>query len=77
MRGLPIELKRLIYEYDNTYHDHFQKNVLPELETNFWKRLFIRLTRGILDFTNEEWEIVSDFSDDDEDLEYQDMIMYD
>jgi hypothetical protein len=79
MRGLPVELQRLVYEYDNTYHEHFSKQVLPELQTNFWKRLFYRLTRGIMDFTGEEWEAVSDFSEEDTDNEtnYEAMFMYD
>ena len=77
LRDLPVELQRLVYEYDNTYHDYFSKNVLPELETNFWKRIFFRLTVGILNFTAEEWEVVSDISDADteEEMEYENMFM--
>jgi hypothetical protein len=66
MRVLPIELQRLVYEYDSTYHEHFTKEVLPEIQECFWKKLFYRLTRGIMDFTGEEWEAVSDFSDEED-----------
>lgn len=78
MRKLPVEMVRLIYSYDSTYPEYFTKNVLPEIEVSFWKKLFYKLTQHVLDFTNEHWECVSDFSSDDEDDEaYEDMIMYD
>lgn len=79
MRVLPVELQRLVYEYDNTYHEHFSKKVLPQLQTNFWNKLFYRLTRGIMDFTGEEWEAVSDFSeeeDEDEEILFENMFFH-
>lgn len=83
---LPVDVRRLIYEYDNTYREYFSQNVLPQIETNFWAKLFYRLTRGVehgsvveddlMDFLNEEWDNVSDFSEDEDDEEdYQNLLL--
>jgi len=39
MYYLPKELQEKIYEYDNTYHEHFKNRILPELKyiLSFWK----------------------------------------
>lgn len=73
--NLPIELQRKIYEYDNTYREYFSQHVLPEIQANYWTKLFYRLTRGVVNFLNEEWENVSDFSDDDEEDDYQNLLV--
>lgn len=36
---LPVEVHRLIYAYDRTYHSYFQTDVLPEMMEEIWKHI--------------------------------------
>ena len=49
MYELPKELQQIIYELDNTYHEHFKNKILPELKyiLSFWKVHMYRYKKSL------------------------------
>jgi len=70
---IPIELERLILEYDGTYREYFKKDVIPELMESAWKRLTVMFFT-VFDYAD-IYTILSDFEEeeeDDDEYEYED-----
>lgn len=72
----PLEIERHIFSYDSTYHEYFQKEVLPEVIELAWKKLTFQFFTATIDFTlyaEFMYDMLSDFEEESEEEDNEDL----